>query len=356
MVHYTAERLSEMMRISMLRVTHISHSYDTTQAVNDCTLAVAPAQRMAIIGPSGCGKSTLLRIIAGLEQGHAGNIWYQGRDITGVAAHQRGIGLMFQEHALFPHMTVAANVAYGLYGQPKSTTSARVRQLLDLMGIAHLAARLPEQLSGGERQRVALARSLAPKPALLLLDEPFAALDRIRRDFLLDELPALLEHEQVAAIYVTHDALEACRFAAQIIVMREGKIIRQDTPQQLYQAPQSAFVATLLGMRTPLVVRTHAAGCQTAFGVIPLTPPQANMRLLIHPEAGIPLGNQTQILLEGHVTAATFRPPWWRLTLQSIDRQATIECDVALVQPPAVGDIVEIAVRLNAMSFVADDV
>jgi ABC-type Fe3+/spermidine/putrescine transport system ATPase subunit len=348
--------LREMMRMSMLRVMNISHSYDTTQAVNDCTLTVEPAQRIAIIGPSGCGKSTLLRIIAGLEPGHTGSIWYQGRDITGVAAHQRGIGLMFQEHALFPHMTVSANVAYGLYGQPKQAMTARVTQLLELMGITQLAERLPEQLSGGERQRVALARSLAPKPALLLLDEPFAALDRIRRDFLLDELPTLLEHEQVAAIYVTHDALEACRFAEQIVVMQAGKIVRQDTPQQLYQAPQSAFVATLLGMRTPLALQSHAAGCHTAFGVIPLMPPQADMRLLIHPEAGIPLGNQPQILLEGRVTVATFRPPWWRLTLQSHDGQSTIECDVALTSPPVEGEIIEIAVRLNAMSFVADDV
>ncbi len=344
------------MRMSMLRAAHISHSYNTTQAVNDCTLTVEPAQRIAIIGPSGCGKSTLLRIIAGLEPGHTGNIWYQGRDITGVPVHQRGIGLMFQEHALFPHMTASANVAYGLYGQPKQVITARVNQLLELMGITHLAERLPEQLSGGERQRVALARSLAPKPALLLLDEPFAALDRIRRDFLLDELPTLLEHEQVAAIYVTHDALEACRFAEQIVVMRAGTIIRQDTPQQLYQTPQSAFVATLLGMRTPLAVQPHAAGCFTAFGVIPLMSPQADMRLLIHPEAGIPLGNQPQILLEGRVVATTFRPPWWRLTLQSHDGRAIIECDVAITQPPVVGEVVEIAVRLSAMSFVADDV
>jgi ABC-type Fe3+/spermidine/putrescine transport system ATPase subunit len=345
-----------MMRMSMLRITNISHSYDTTQAVNDCTLTVDSVQRVAIIGPSGCGKSTLLRIIAGLEPGHTGDIWYHDRDITRLAPHQRGIGLMFQEHALFPHMTVSANVAYGLYGQSTQAIQARVTQLLDLMGITHLANRLPEQLSGGERQRVALARSLAPKPALLLLDEPFAALDRIRRDFLLDELPLLLTHEQVAAIYVTHDALEACRFAEHIVVMRAGEIIRQDTPQQLYQSPQSAFVATLLGMRTPLALQMHAAGCQTAFGVIPLTPPRAGMQLLIHPEAGISLGNQPQILLEGRVLATTFRPPWWRITLESIDGQATIECDMAMTQPPARGEMYEVAVRLSAMSFVADDV
>lgn len=342
--------------MSMLRVAHISHSYDTTQAVNDCTLAVDTAQRVAIIGPSGCGKSTLLRIIAGLEPGHTGSIWYRDQDITRLPAHQRGIGLMFQEHALFPHMTVAANVAYGLHGQPKAAIRARVVQLLELTGIAHLADRLPEQLSGGERQRVALARSVAPKPELLLLDEPFAALDRIRRDYLLDEVPPLLAQEQVAAIYVTHDALEACRFATQIVVMRAGQIIRHDTPQQLYQSPQSAFVATLLGMRTPLSLQGHSTGCQTAFGVIPLMPPQADMRLLIHPEAGIPLGNQPQILLEGRVVATTFRPPWWRITLESMDRQATIECDLALTQPPAVGELYEVALRLSAMSFVADDV
>ena len=340
----------------MLRATHISHSYNTTQAVRDCTLTVDVAQRVAIIGPSGCGKSTLLRIIAGLESGHTGHVWYHDRDITRLPAHQRGIGLMFQEHALFPHMTVSANVAYGLHGQAKLAIRARVHQLLDLMGITHLADRLPEQLSGGERQRVALARSLAPKPALLLLDEPFAALDRIRRDFLLDELPALLEHERVAAIYVTHDALEACRFAEQIVVMRNGAIIRQDTPQRVYQAPQSAFVATLLGMRTPLAVQPHAIGCQTAFGVIPITPPGADVRLLIHPEAGIPLGTQPQILLEGRVVATTFRPPWWRLTLQSLDKHTTLECDVALPQPPLSGELYEVAVRLQAMSFVADDV
>lgn len=342
--------------MSMLQVTNISHSYDTTQAVTNCSLTIDTAQRIAIIGPSGCGKSTLLRIIAGLESGHTGSIWYQDRDITTLPAHQRGIGLMFQEHALFPHMTVVDNVAYGLYGQPKDIIAQRVAQLLDLMGISHLGKRLPDQLSGGERQRVALARSLAPKPRLLLLDEPFAALDRMRRDVLLDELPSLLAHEQVAAIYVTHDAIEACRFAEHIIVMRAGTIVRQATPPQLYQAPESAFVATLLGMRRSLPIWAHPSGCQTSFGAIPLLPPQTDMHLLIQPEAGIPLGTHPQIWLEGRVIATTFRPPWWRVTLQSVDGHAMIECDVAVGQPPRIGDMYEIAVRLNAMSFVANDV
>ncbi len=340
----------------MLTVTNIHHSYNQTPVLFDCNLTVAAGQRLAIIGPSGCGKSTLLRIIAGLESDHTGAVWYEGVDITKRPAHQRRIGLMFQDHALFPHLSVADNVAYGLYGQPKSAIAARVASLLQLVGLPDLAHRSPDQLSGGERQRVALARSLAPSPRLLLLDEPFASLDRSLRDRLLDELPQWLAREGVATIYVTHDASEACQIARDLLVMRAGRIVRHGAVAALYNDPQSQFVASLLGMPHSIAYTITPHGITTVFGDLPITAPTTPGRLLIPADVGlmhagkVPTGH-----LSGAVTSSFLRAPWQRLRITSLAGDAQFDYDMPQHLAPANGTNVTIPVRLERLTFVAND-
>ncbi len=340
----------------MLTVAHIQHSYTQTPVLIDCHLTVAPAQRIAIIGPSGCGKSTLLRIIAGLEPGHRGTITYDGVDITQQPAHQRRIGLMFQDHALFPHLSVAANIGYGLHGQAKSAIAARVESLLQLVGLPHLAQRYPDQLSGGERQRVALARSLAPSPRLLLLDEPFASLDRSLRDRLLDELPQWLTREGVAAIYVTHDANEACQIASDMLVMQAGRIVRRGAVATLYNDPQSQFVASLLGMPHSVAYIATPHGITTAFGDVAITAPTHTGRLLIPADAGMMLNPEVPVArFHGVVTASFLRAPWQRLRITSLAGDAQFDYDMPQHLAPTIGTTVTLPVRLDRLTFVTGD-
>jgi len=340
----------------MLTVAHIQHSYTQIPVLIDCNFTVHPTQRIAIIGPSGCGKSTLLRIIAGLEPGHGGTIRYDGVDITQQPAHQRRIGLMFQDHALFPHLSVGANIGYGLHGQTKSAIAARVESLLQLIGLPHLAQRFPDQLSGGERQRVALARSLAPSPRLLLLDEPFASLDRSLRDRLLDELPQWLAREGVATIYVTHDANEACQIASDMLVMRAGQIVRQGPVATLYNNPQSQFVASLLGMPHSVAYIATNAGITTAFGDIAITAPTTPARLLIPADAGIIRDTAVPMAyLHGVVSARFLRAPWQRLRITSVAGDAQFDYDMPQHLAPTIGTAVTLPLRLDRLTFVAGD-
>lgn len=340
----------------MLTLTNIYYAYDQTPAVIDGNFTVAPAQRLAIIGPSGCGKSTLLRIIAGLEPGHRGTISYDGVDITKQPAQQRRIGLMFQDHALFPHLSVAANIGYGLHGQTKSAIAARVAALLQLIGLTHLAQRYPDQLSGGERQRVALARSLAPSPRLLLLDEPFASLDRSLRDRLLDELPQWLTREGVAAIYVTHDANEACQIASDMLVMRAGRIVRQGAVTTLYNDPQSQFVASLLGMPHSVAYTATPHGITTVFGDVAILAPLTPARLLIPADVGMLLAPEVPVArFHGVVTASFLRAPWQRLRITSVAGDAQFDYDMPQHLAPTIGTAVTLPVRIDRLTFVTGD-
>lgn len=338
----------------LLVLTQISHRYGQTAALTECTLTLAHAERVALIGPSGCGKSTLLRIIAGLETGHQGRISYHGSDITQLPAHRRHIGLMFQEHALFPHLTVTQNIAYGIHHLPTAQQHARINELLTLIGLPHLAARYPATLSGGERQRVALARSLAPSPRLLLLDEPFASLDRSVRDHLLAEVPALLAREQVATIYVTHDANEACQIANRVIVMRAGQIVRDADPATLYQQPQSEFVAQLLGIRYSVpYTRNNDGSMHTAFGDIPMPTTNPAGRLIIPPDAGLHSDNTHTVALTGIVVSHYYRAPWVRVTVGAVAGGAQFEYDMPQAHVPDIGSQMTITVRLDRLSIVA---
>ncbi|XBH20963.1 ABC transporter ATP-binding protein [Jonesiaceae bacterium BS-20] len=218
-------------------------------AVDNVSLAVAPGEIVALLGPSGCGKSTLLRTIAGLEQPHAGSLSWEGKDLASVAVHKRGFGLMFQEGQLFAHQNVAGNVAYGLkiQGLSKTQRDQRVAELLVLVGLPGAQTRSIATMSGGERQRVALARALAPRPQLLLLDEPLSALDRELREHLAVELRSILQQTGTGAVFVTHDQDEAFTVADRVAVMRRGKLLQVDAPELLWRKPNSQEVAEFLG-------------------------------------------------------------------------------------------------------------
>ncbi|WP_370517463.1 ABC transporter ATP-binding protein [Pseudactinotalea sp. HY160] len=218
-------------------------------AVDTVDLHVRAGEVLALLGPSGCGKSSLLRAIAGLELPSAGTIAWAGRDLAGVPAYRRGFGLMFQEGQLFPHRSVAGNVEFGLLMDrvPRAARRERVRELLDLVGLAGYGDRPTATLSGGEQQRVALARALAPRPRLLLLDEPLSALDRSLRERLTVELATILRRAAATALYVTHDHDEAFTIADRVGIMRAGRLVQVGRPAEIWSRPADAPVAAFLG-------------------------------------------------------------------------------------------------------------
>lgn len=236
-----------------IEIRNIKKGFGSFSALNDVSLNVPTGELVALLGPSGCGKTTLLRIIAGLETPDTGSIHFQGKDATDTAARERQVGFVFQHYALFRHMTVFENVAFGLRVRSKKTRpneaeiKRRVHELLNLVQLDWLADRYPPQLSGGQRQRIALARALAVEPKVLLLDEPFGALDaKVRKD-LRRWLRRLHDELHITSVFVTHDQEEALEVADTIVVMNQGKIEQIGTPQQVYDAPATPFVYQFLG-------------------------------------------------------------------------------------------------------------
>jgi len=228
----------------------VTRRFGPTTAVDDVSLSVREGEFFTLVGPSGCGKTTTLRLIAGLEQPTEGAIRFGGEDVSTVPPEDRGVGVVFQRYALFPHMTVAENVAYGLnFADPPGgiSTTDRVEELLELVGLTGFGERDPTELSGGQRQRVALARALAPGPDLLLLDEPMSALDARLRQRLRRELKEIQTELGVTTIYVTHDQAEALAVSDRLAVLSSGEVKQVGEPESLYRRPGSRFVADFLG-------------------------------------------------------------------------------------------------------------
>ena len=233
----------------MLTVDDVTVRFGDLRAVDGASLEVGDGERVAILGPSGSGKSTLLRAIGGLEKLDAGRILWDGVDLAGVPPHRRRFGFMFQGYALFPHMTVGENVAFGLRmeGRHPNEVRSRVAEVLEWVGLSGFDRRSVDNLSGGEQQRVALARTLAPDPRLVMLDEPLGALDRARRERLIVEMTDLLDRAGTTALYVTHDHDEAAHFAHRIALMRKGRIVQVGKMEELRRNPVDEGVADFLG-------------------------------------------------------------------------------------------------------------
>jgi spermidine/putrescine transport system ATP-binding protein len=249
-----------------LEIWDVTKAFGSFVAVDDLTLTVPSGSFFALLGPSGCGKTTTQRMVAGLEQPTSGSISIGGREVTGTRAHQRPVNTVFQSYALFPHLTVLENVAFGLRRKRVKDAEAQARSGLDLVQLPHLADRKPAQLSGGQQQRVALARALVNNPAVLLLDEPLGALDlKLRRQMQL-ELKRIQTEVGLTFIHVTHDQEEAMTMADTVAVMNHGKIEQQGSPADLYELPRTAFVANFLG-QSNLVAGTVAEQGSGTIGV-----------------------------------------------------------------------------------------
>jgi putative spermidine/putrescine transport system ATP-binding protein len=232
-----------------LRLAELTKIFGASRAVDRVSLSIEPGSMVALLGPSGCGKTTTLRMIAGLIEPNAGEIYLDGAPITRVPVHRRNIGMLFQNYALFPHMNVAQNIAFGLETRRmgRAAIEARVADAVQLVQLAGYEDRMPGQLSGGQQQRVALARAVVVEPALLLLDEPLGALDKSLRESMQVELRALQRRLGITTVFVTHDQDEALTMSDRIVIMREGQIEQVGEPAEVYQHPNSRFTASFLG-------------------------------------------------------------------------------------------------------------
>ncbi len=354
----------------LLEVSHVSKSYPGLPVLEEASFGVAAGEIVCLLGPSGCGKTTLLRIIAGLEVPDTGRVIFDGTDLAAVPVHQRNFGFMFQDYALFPHKDVFANVAFGprMQGQPPAEIAARVSEVLALVGLSGYDHRRVIELSGGEQQRVALARSLAARPRLLMLDEPLGALDRALREQLMNDLRAILKRLGLTAVYVTHDQEEAFALADRVLIMRarpesgEGGWIEQDdVPDQVYRYPATPYVARFLGFRNLLAGVVTAVGERESGGAeerspahttdTPLGPltagdvprrhaPGDRVTVLVRPEAAVvhPAGATGPNIVPGRLLEASFRGSYYLIRTEHA-HEITLTCEASVTNGslPAAG-------------------
>ena len=269
----------------------LSKLFDAAYAVRDVSLALEPGEILALVGPSGSGKTTFLRLVAGFEVPDTGTVTIEGQQVAGtgrwVPPEARRLAMVFQDYALFPHMTVVQNVVFGLKGWSRRSRARRARQILEMVRMDHMADRSPYQLSGGEQQRVALARSLAPRPLALLLDEPFSNLDPQLRVQLRAEVKNILRSSKVTAVYVTHDQEEALFMGDRVAVMNGGSVEQMGAPEDIFHHPRSRFVARFLGIADFIPAQVTKAGLVTEMGVLHSSvrlPPGTEVEVMVRPD------------------------------------------------------------------------
>lgn len=265
--------------------SHVEKRFDSTDVLRDVSLTIGAGEIFSLLGPSGCGKTTLLRILAGLESPDHGTVTIGDQVVASdgvfVAPEKRGVGLVFQDWALFPHMSVAKNVGYGLQGE----STSRIDETLDMVGLNGFGDRSPDTLSGGQKQRVALARALAPRPSVLLLDEPFSNLDTTLRVAIRTEVHALLHELGITSVFVTHDQDEAFVVGDQVAVMHQGRIEQVATPHDLYRQPASPWVASFVGDVNLIPGVASGTSATTGFGTVPLlTAATGDVQVAVRPE------------------------------------------------------------------------
>ncbi|MCO8301655.1 ABC transporter ATP-binding protein [Streptomyces sp. RKCA744] len=332
--------------MTLLRLDEVTVRFGGRGALDAVDLEVAEHETVCVLGPSGSGKSTMLRVVAGLQPADTGRVWLAGRDQSGVPAHRRGVGLMFQDHQLFPQRDVGGNVAFGLRMRKVGRAEAdrRVAELLELVGLPGAQRRPVDSLSGGEQQRVALARALAPRPKLLMLDEPLGQLDRGLRERLVVELRELFERLGTTVLAVTHDQGEAFALADRVVVMENGRIARTGTPLEVWRRPGTEFVARFLGFDNVVEAIVHGEVADTCWGKLPVPPGSrpGPGRLLVRP-AGVRLTDPGEGLAYT-VAARTFRGDHVTLVLAPPDPAAPrLEASCALRDAPEAGARVGVA-------------
>jgi ABC-type Fe3+/spermidine/putrescine transport system ATPase subunit len=325
--------------MTILSIRDISKSFGIVQALDDISFDVDEGKIVALLGPSGCGKSTLLAIIAGLELPDHGEVSWNGMSLAITPPHLRGFGLMFQDFALFPHMNVYANIAFGLkmtHVDPDGI-DRRVHEMLKVVGLPDFSKRDVNTLSGGEQQRIALARALAPHPNLLMLDEPLGALDRNLRERLVTDLQAILHQMHQTAIYVTHDQEEAFTIADRVILMNSGRIEQIGTPRDIYSEPVSIFVARFLEMTNIIPAIIHRQSSKplvsTSVGNIPVDSSlEGDVNILIRPDMAR-LDDKGPFVLCGLFTEVSFRGSSQRVTIVSNHIPMTFEFPFSVALP-----------------------
>ena len=307
----TLDRDVAMASHPVIRCQGVAKTFQGTPAVRDVSVFLEQGEILALVGPSGCGKTTLLRLVAGFESPDTGTITLDGHPVAGrgswVSPEARQLGMVFQDYALFPNMTVAQNIAFGLGKLSRQDREDRVREMLEIVRLNHLADRYPHQLSGGEQQRVALARSLAPHPLALLLDEPFSSLDPQLRAQLREEVKNILQSNGVTAIYVTHDQEEALFMGDKVAVMTGGSLEQVGTPEDIFHHPKTRFVANFLGIADFIVGRVDGNDLVTEIGVVHSTTPldpSAKYEVMIRPDDIALRPSDTGM---GRVTGRVFR-------------------------------------------------
>jgi iron(III) transport system ATP-binding protein len=301
---------------SQLALAHLTKRYPGTgaPAVCDLSLDVERGHVLAILGPSGCGKTTTLRLIAGFETPDSGQIIIAGRTVAdgprpGVPPEERGVGIVFQDYALFPHLTVADNVGFGLRRLSRALRRDRAREVLSLVGLADLGARYPHELSGGQQQRVAVARALAPSPALLLLDEPFSNLDADLRTQMRDEVEKILRATVTTAVFVTHDQEEAFTIADTVGILNRGRLEQMGPPEKIYHRPATPFVAEFVGSADFIPGVVTAKGIETELGLFANTESREigeKLRVMIRPDdvAFVPQADGPAVILRRYFRGA----------------------------------------------------
>lgn len=308
--------------MSFLQLNGLSKHYGDVVAVGQCDLSVAKGEFISLLGPSGCGKTTTLQMIAGFVQPTSGRILLDGRDITDVKPSRRGLGIVFQNYALFPHMTVAQNVAFGMemQGLASAERSRRVAETLDLVHLGAMAQRYPKELSGGQRQRVALARALAIQPPVLLLDEPMGALDAKLREEMQIELRALQHRVGVTTIMVTHDQAEAMTLSDRVVLMNKGGIEQIGRPYDMYEQPNGRFSSTFLGKANVFAgTRMQGRNCVELEGYrLPAADLAATgeVEYIVRPEK-LEFTTPEDALLAGRVQARVFLGNHWLYQVQT---------------------------------------
>lgn len=337
-------------RPAALSLLNVTQRYGSVTAVDDVSLDVPAGEFFALVGPSGSGKTTLLMLIAGFEKPQSGSVLIDGRDVGAVLPQDRNIGVVFQNYALFPHMTVEDNVGFPLQMRSISKTERkqRIAAALDLVRLSNKARMYPAQLSGGQQQRVALARALVFGPPILLLDEPLGALDRALREEMQIELKRIQQELSITVITVTHDQVEAMSLADRIAVMKDGALQQVDTPQRMYASPSTPFIARFVGESCFIrgTVGQDTDYCNIAGTTVPLAAPTVTpgdtVELALRPEI-VRLSAAADSGIPGVVTGAIYFGPLWRITVKLADEQTLVASVPGVNQPFFVSDPVYVS-------------
>ncbi|GAB4517249.1 MAG: ABC transporter ATP-binding protein [Anaerolineae bacterium] len=342
--------------MSFIRLNQVSKSYGGVVAVNNVSLQVAKGTLLVLLGRSGCGKTTTLRLIAGLERPDSGEIWLGDQPVSSGSAwvppEKRHIGMVFQDYALFPHMTVAQNIAFALDGLSRTQQRQRIADMLDLVGMGQIESRYPHQLSGGQQQRVALARALAPSPAVVLLDEPFSNLDAALRQTMREEVRRILREAQATAVFVTHDQEEALRLADKLVIMQEGSVLQSGAPDKVYRYPVNWDVAHFLGEINVLPGIAEGTQADTPLGTLSLAnAAHGRVDILLRPEV-LDIVPDTEG--QGIITDVRYYG-FYRLVDVQYNHDLLLRVRIWSQDDFQVGDCVRILVKGDAISLPASE-